>query len=512
MNRTPPTLVWFRDDLRTTDHDALAWAVHRGPVIGLIVDEDPDHTGVRAMGAAARWWWGRSVAALATSLAQRGIPLLLRAGDPVDIVPDIAGRTGAGGATWHRRYHVPLHEVDDRVAGTLEKQGVGVSDHAGFLLTEPGDVLTGQGEPYKVFTPFATAAATQVDPGIDTRSVDPLRGLKRTSRSLSQSEWQGAVDSLPAEVRDSVVSPDLTTVNPTEPAWTASLAKHCEPGEEAARRRYGAFLDRLSEPDGSLDYDTDRDRTDREATSGLSPHLRFGEISVRRAWSEVEDVLSPPDAVSFRSELLWRDFAWHRLHERPDLHITNVRRQFDGFPWEWDPDENDAARWSGPGSPDPRRPTVEDDLHRDLAAWRSGTTGIPLVDAGMRQLWETGTMHNRVRMVVGSLLTKNLQIHWRHGEEWFWETLVDADAASNPFNWQWVAGCGDDAAPYFRIFNPVTQARRFDPDGSYVTRWLRGNDEDGDSGDTADPVLRTPIVDLQQSREEALAAFQGIRG
>lgn len=510
MKSTPPTIVWFRDDLRTTDHDALAWAAHRGPVIGLIVDEDPDRTGVRAMGAATRWWWGRSVAALATRLAEHGVSLLLQAGDPVDIVPDIAARTGAGGASWHRRYHAPLHEVDDRVTHSLEQQGVAVTDHRGFLLTEPGNVLTGKGEPYKVFTPFSTAAATQVDSGIDADTVDPLGALVDPPQRPTRQGWRDAVDGLPADVRDSVVSPGLTTVNPTEPAWTASLAEHCAPGEDAALRQLGDFLDRLSE-DCPLDYDTDRDRTDREATSGLSPHLRFGEISVRRAWSDVEDVLSPPDAHSFRSELLWRDFAWHRLHERPDLHVTNVRRHFDGFPWEWDPAENDATRWTGPGSRDPRRPTADGDLHRDLAAWRAGTTGVPLVDAGMRQLWETGTMHNRVRMVVGSLLTKNLQVHWRHGEEWFWETLVDADPASNPFNWQWVAGCGDDAAPYFRIFNPVTQARRFDPDGTYVSRWLRVGDDAG-VDDAADPVLTTPIVDLKQSREEALAAFQGIRG
>ena len=499
----PPTVVWFRDDLRTTDHDPLSWAAHRGPIVGLVIEEDPAHTGARALGAAARWWWGRSVAALATRLAECGIPLILSRGNPVDIVPDIARQIGAGGATWHRRYHTPLQDVDRRVSASLEQQGMVVRDYRGFLLTEPGDVLTRKYEPYKVFTPFSTAAATRVAVAISQDSATPLGGPSDRSRA----GWRDAVDLLPESVRDEVISPGLATVNASEPAWTASLAEHCTPGESAARRRFSAFLDLLSATDTPFDYDSGRDRTDCEATSGMSPHLRFGEVSVLRIWLEASEVLSSEDAASFRSELLWRDFAWHRLHERPDLNTRNVRSQFDSFGWEWDPTEDQAIRWTGHGSPDPRQPTADDRFHRDLAAWRAGATGIPLVDAGMRQLWATGTMHNRVRMVVGSLLTKNLQIHWRHGEEWFWEALVDADVASNPFNWQWVAGSGDDAAPYFRIFNPVHQARRFDPEGKYTARWLRANDAD----EGEDPVLRPPIVDLRRSREEALAAFQSIR-
>lgn len=498
------TVVWLRDDLRTTDHSAFAWAAKRGPIVALIIEEDPDSTGSRSLGAAARWWWCRSVANLATRLADYGVPLILRRGDPTTIVPEVAEHTGVTAATWHRRYHVPLQEVDRTVQRALENRRMEVRDHPGFLLTEPGTVLTHSGEPYKVFTPFSKAARSRVM-GMDDRDAKPFS-------DDGHYDWQDMVNALPSSLHDNVVKPGMTTVAKTESDWTDSLKNHCRPGEESAQERLTSIIENLFDSNQDPGYDSGRDRPDLDITSGLSPYLRFGEISVKRVWDNVCRAASTATRIfssnvnSFKSQLLWRDFSWSRLHERPDLHKINVREKFDRFGWEWDGQENQLISWRGLGTPDPRHATHDDEFHRELAAWRAGETGIPLVDAGMRELWETGTMHNRVRMVVGSLLTKNLQIHWRHGEEWFWEALVDADPASNAFNWQWVAGCGDDAAPYFRIFNPYTQAKRFDPEGKYVARWLETSDVD----DGTDHRLSTPIVDIKLSRKNALTAYQSI--
>lgn len=255
-----------------------------------------------------------------------------------------------------------------------------------------------------------------------------------------------------------------------------------DPGERGAAERLSEFLD--TSRWGSAGYAEDRDFPARPATSRLSPHLRFGEISVHRVWEEAASIAlsaeDTTDAEVFRKELLWRDFAWHRLYHLPNMATENVKEKFNNFPWAW-----------------PTDPEVRDVVE----AWETGNTGIPIVDAGMRELWETGYMHNRVRMIVGSLLTKKLGVHWQGGEQWMWDTLVDADPASNAFNWQWVAGCGDDASPYFRIFNPETQAKKFDPDGSYIRRW----------SDVGDPDYPAPIVDLKESRAEALAAYELIK-
>lgn len=260
---------------------------------------------------------------------------------------------------------------------------------------------------------------------------------------------------------------------PTAPDWAGGLREAWTPGERGARR----LLARL---EGVLPtYAEDREKPGIDGTSTLSPHLRFGEVSPHEIWHRSFDHDGGTGPAAFRSELLWREFAWRRLYHLPDLAIRNVRAQFDDFAWR-------------------------SDSHA-LRAWQQGRTGIDLVDAGMRQLWTTGWMHNRVRLVVASFLTKNLRLHWRHGEEWFWDTLVDADDASNPFNWQWVAGTGDDAAPYFRVFNPQRQPERFDPDGRYVHRWVP---------EVNDPTTNrpSPIVDLKVSRADALAAFDALRG
>jgi len=431
------SLMWFRDDLRLHDNQALSRAAEAAslgdaPLVAVVLDE-PAYPGTRPLGGASTWWRERSLYALAHDLADHGVELIRAAGDAREEIPRLAAELGATTVTWTRRYHGPLREVDASVKETLTSQGITATSSPGFTLVEPWEVTNVQGQPYKVFTPFSKAAASQV-------AGDEPEGVPEMGASASNaSAWP----------------------QPAEPAWAASLAEHWTPGEAGARERL-AQLDLAN-------YAEERDIPALNATSLLSPHLRFGEVSPREVWFAAAE---EPEAVKFHSELLWRDFAWHRLYHLPNLATENVREKFDSFDWSWD---------------DPR-----------LKDWQAGTTGIPLVDAGMRELWATGYMHNRVRMVVGSFLTKNLGIHWRLGEEWFWDTLVDADAASNPFNWQWVAGCGDDAAPFFRIFNPETQAQRFDPDGEYVRRW-------------APALSAPPIVDLQESRQAALDAYAEIK-
>lgn len=501
-----PALVWFREDLRITDHAALDWAGARGPVIGVYVledvgdvggpgDPDPRATarfGPRPLGGAAKWWLHHSLHAHADRLAGLGIELMVRAGDPRRILPDLAARTGARAVTWHRRHAPGTRALDEEVRAALAAAdpAPAVADHPGHLLTEPGDVLTKQGRPFKVFTPFRRAAAEVLDDAHPT-ATSPAGTTTATGRGVGPDALRAthrAIDAL-----------ELTPAHPDrpDPDWTAGLAGTWTPGEDGARRRLAEFLDRLAEGPTPGDrrlaggevgavYADGRDVPAMDATSGLSPHLRSGEISPRQVRTAVlaaadAGTIDGGDADAFLNQLFWRDFAWHRRFHLPALETANTRPAFDHFPWAWEPADGHLA---------------------ELAAWRAGRTGIPIVDAGMRELWATGSMHNRVRMIAGSFLTKNLGIHWRHGEEWFWDTLVDADEAANPFNWQWVAGSGDDASPYFRIFNPATQARKFDPVSAYVGRWVP------EAGTTDYP---DPIVDLRESRAAALDAYEFVK-
>ena len=472
-----PTIMWFRDDLRIQDNAALRWAAARGPVIGLLIDEKINRPGPRPLGGAARWWWERSVAQLSEDLAKHGVPLLWREGDPQVIVPRVVQEVGAGAVTWNRRYHEPLREIDASIKAVLRDGGLEVHSHPGFLLTEPWEVASGSGTPYKVFTPFSRTAFPRAD-GYARQLGDPSPLIVSGPADPVETHLPGMAD----------------------PHWAGDLARYCSPGERAALQRLMDFIGQLQEESG---YAAGRDDMSRKVTSGLSAHLRFGEISVHRIWAEISAVadagaIDSDDATVFLRELLWRDFAWHRLYALPDMGTTNVRATFDRFGWAWDGEE--ITRLTDGNNP--LNPTVDDEFHRVFAAWRAGRTGIPLVDAGMRELWATGTMHNRTRMVVASFLTKNLQIHWRHGEEWFWETLVDADPASNAFNWQWAAGSGDDASPYFRIFNPETQAKKFDPESEYIRRWVP---------EFGTPAYPEPIVDLKESRRDALDAYEAIK-
>lgn len=437
-----PSIVWFRDDLRLGDHPALQAALERNSSVVLLYLFDQTSPAIRPLGGATRWWLHHSLTALGEGVEARGGRLVLRRGRADHVIPELVRETGADAVFWNRRYG-PSREIDSRLMTRLRAEGVGVESFAANLLVEPGTVTTGAGEPFKVFTPFWRAAREQ-----------PMRDPLPAPREL------------PAGPTVSSDDVDDWRLLPTRPDWATGLRATWQPGEDAAQRRLEGFARQ-----GLADY-ARRDEP-AIATSGLSPHLRFGEISPAQIWARVHGELSPearPNVPKFLSELGWRDFNWNILCSFPNLAAQNYRAAFDAFPWSWDR-----------GS--------------DVDAWQRGETGIPIVDAGMRQLWRTGTMHNRVRMVVASFLVKNLLRHWRIGEEWFWDTLVDADEASNPGNWQWVAGSGADAAPYFRVFNPDLQASKFDPTGDYVRQWV------------PDDQRRAPIVDLADSRRNALEAF-----
>ncbi|MEO6117398.1 MAG: deoxyribodipyrimidine photo-lyase [Pseudolysinimonas sp.] len=447
-----PSIVWLRDDLRVADNPALRAAVDRGApvVVVYLLDEGP---GIRPLGAASRWWLHGSLAALSADLATRGARLLLRRGAAEREVPRLVDELGAGAVFWNRRYGGGRN-ADARIMTSLRAAGVTVETFLANLLVEPGTVTTQEGTPYRVFTPFWRAA--------QQRPIrDEIAAPHEIPALTDGSDPRG--DEL-----------DDWGLLPSRPDWAAGLRASWEPGEASAHRRLEHFV-----TDGLADYHR-RDEPAVDATSRLSPHLRFGEVSPVQLWHRLQRGLTPAarrNVPRFLSEVGWREFNANILFHFPDLATQNVRPEFDAFPWD--------------------TPRAD-----DLAAWQQGRTGVPLVDAGMRELWTTGTMHNRVRMVVASFLIKNLLIDWRVGEQWFWDTLVDADESNNPGNWQWVAGSGADAAPYFRVFNPERQASIFDQDGAYLDRWVP---------ERLGPDYPDPIVDLAQSRRDALAAFEHMR-
>lgn len=438
-----PGVVWFRDDLRITDNPALSAALSRGgPVVALFVLDEVS-AGVRPLGGAARWWLHHSLHSLREQLADLDVQLVLLRGAAGSIVPQAVDRAGAAAVFWNRRYGPAEREVDAALKARLRSEGRTVQSFAASLLHEPWTVTTGGGRPYRVFTPFWRACLRRPVPRA------PLPVPPRASAS--------------ATVRESADLADWALL-PADPDWSTGLAETWEPGEPAALQRLETFLREHADV-----YDLTRDVPALDGTSMLSPRLRWGELSPHTVWRAALDA---GGAGRFLTELGWREFAWHTAFHTPGLATRNLRPEFDRFPW----------------------PPLDEDA---LRAWQRGRTGVPLVDAGMRELWHTGHMHNRVRMVVASFLVKNLLIDWRLGEQWFWDTLVDADAASNPFNWQWVAGSGADAAPYFRVFNPQLQATKFDPGGEYVARWA--------------PEAIAPIVDLATSRRAALDAYAQMR-
>ena len=456
MSAAPVAIVWFRQDLRLADNPALTAAVDSGAAILPVYVWSPEEEGGWAPGAASRWWLHRSLEQLGARLAERGSPLVIRRGPALDALRALAAESGAMAVYWNRRYEPAAVAVENALRVALPAAGIGTHSFASALLIEPWALQTKTGGPYQVFTPYWRAFLAQVKVGAVTGSPATLAAPKRLPASLPLDELE---------------------LLPRIP-WHASLAGHWQPGEAAARERLLAFSRGVL-----ADYATHRDRPDLAGTSRLSPHLHFGELSPRQVWTQIGkarertgDSRDTWQQGRYVAELVWREYAAHVLHHVPTLPDLPKQAAFDRLPWRNEP--------------------------QDFAAWCQGRTGIALVDAGLRELWQTGWMHNRVRMVAASLLVKNLLHRWQDGERWFWDTLVDADLASNALNWQWVAGTGPDAAPFFRIFNPDTQAGKFDPDGEYRRRWVP------ELGTAAYPP---PIVDLKASRQRALDAYQSLR-
>jgi deoxyribodipyrimidine photo-lyase len=461
-----PALLWFRQDLRLTDNPALAAALASGGAVIPVFLHAPHEEGDWAPGGAARWWQHQSLAALAADLAARGSRLVLRRVPPDSsseaVLLDLARSTGATVVHWNRRYEPAVIARDSALKTSLRAQGLAAHSHNAALLAEPWDVQNQSGKPFQVFTPFWRKLVGQLAPPLPTPAP---------AQVPAPSQWP---QSVPLDALQ--LMPRIR--------WYDGIAATWQPGEAGAAQRLAQFLDAAW-----LDYDNQRDVPAREGTSRLSPHLHHGEISPRQIWHAFARRAAAHGSHAmhwrqskFLAEVGWREFAHHLLYHFPHTPSEPLRSEFARFPWR-----DDAAL---------------------LEAWQRGRTGVPLVDAGMRELWHTGWMHNRVRMVVASFLVKNLLQPWQAGARWFWDTLVDADLAANTLGWQWSAGCGADAAPYFRIFNPVTQSQRFDPGGDYLARWLP---ELANVDVRLRHEARNPIVDLRSSRDAALAAFAQLR-
>ncbi|MDB5105144.1 MAG: deoxyribodipyrimidine photolyase [Fibrobacteres bacterium] len=487
---TAPTLVWFRQDLRVSDHAALREACAAGPVIPVFIF-DPEGEAGWAPGGAGRWWLHHSLAALDPELRARGSRLILRRGDSREVLEALIRETGAAAVHWSRRYEPGVETRDRRIFSILRERGIRTGVFSAALLFEPESIRTKAGGPYQVFTPYWRACMEA------PRPAPPLPAPRNVPAPAT---WPS---SLPLAALGLLPETD----------WAEGMRNTWRPGSKGARE---LFSDRL---DGALgDYAEGRDFPEAEGTSRLSPHLHFGEIGIREVWAALTAGLElvgqgpagqrpgrdQKEAASLRAwqrQLIWREFAHHLLVHFPHTPADPLRPGFAAFPWARDPE--------------------------GLKAWRMGRTGYPYVDAGMRQLWATGWMHNRVRMAAASFLVKHLLLPWQAGAAWFWDTLVDADLAQNTMGWQWVSGSGADAAPYFRIFHPVTQGERFDAQGAYIRRWVpelsrleapwihrpweAPLEALARAGVDLGANYPRPLVDHAQARTRALAAYHSLR-
>jgi deoxyribodipyrimidine photo-lyase len=418
------TLVWFRQDLRLADNPALSAALATGEAVVPVYIHAPGEEGIWRPGAASRWWLHGSLARLDEDLKERGSRLCLRlATDSLAELLNLARECGAGRVLWNRRYEPAVIARDRQILAGLRDAGLEARSYNSALLHEPWEVENRSGAPFQVFTPFWRQCLSMADPAEPLPAPSAVPAPRVWPRSVNLAEL--------------ALLPRID--------WAAGMRESWTPGSASAHRRLNVFLD---EAFGG--YSGSRNRPDLSGTSRLSPHLHFGEIGPREIWHaarrHAESEAADWRGSQFLAEVGWREFAHHLLFHFPQTPTEPLRAGYARFPWRSDP----AA----------------------LDAWQRGMTGFPIVDAGMRELWHTGWMHNRVRMIAASFLVKDLLVSWQDGARWFWDTLVDADLASNTLGWQWVAGCGADAAPYFRIFNPGTQGIRFDPDGAYVRRWV----------------------------------------
>ena len=474
-----PVIVWLRHDLRLADNPALYYAAQAGRVIPVFIDDSttPDQW---CLGAASRCWLQHSLADLNDQLSGQ---LRIFRGDPLQILLSLAKQTGAHEVHWNRCYTPHSIKRDSQIKLALKSAGIEIHSYNGSLLWEPWTISKADGKPYKIFTPFYRKGCLNAAPPSEPL---PRPAIQLFSEAIIS---QGDLKQIPVA--------ELTL---DEHSWTKKITDHWTISEEAAWQHLQHFIgERLQ------DYQQGRDIPSLETTSSLSPYLQWGQISPRQIWYYSQQQGSQPgleDALdTFLKELAWREFSYYQLYHNPAMTNENLNQRFNRFPWLNQPEQ--------------------------CQVWQQGLTGFPMIDAGMRQLWQTGYMHNRVRMLVASFLVKNQRQHWHLGAAWFWDTLVDADLASNSASWQWVAGSGTDAAPYFRIFNPVLQGQKFDAQGDYIRRyipelktlpsryihtpWEAPEQVLKDAGVELGSTYPHPILDLKQSRQAALTAYSSLK-
>ncbi|MBN9246188.1 MAG: deoxyribodipyrimidine photo-lyase [Hyphomicrobium sp.] len=477
--RSAPVIVWFRNDFRLRDHPALTAAIASGsPVIPLYILDD-ETPGPWAPGGASRWWLAKSLDAFGDDISARGGRLILRRGNIHRELPRLVEETGAKAIYFTRSYEPWAVTLEGQLKLHFDEMGVAFKRYSGRLIREPENVRTGANSAYQVFTPFWRAFIKDLKLHSASAVPDRINSPSHLPKSDDLRDWE---------------------LLPVKPDWSLGLDETWQPGETGARARLTKFKKHL------VAYKEDRDRLDRDGTSRLSPHLAFGEISPTTCWRAAADAAKGKGAAdqsieTFMRELAWREFSYSLLLQFPKLPEVPLRPEFAEFPWREEP--------------------------AHLKAWQRGKTGYPIVDAGMRELWATGYMHNRARMIAASFLIKHLLIPWTKGEAWFWDTLVDGDLANNSASWQWVAGCGADAAPYFRIFNPILQGEKFDPSGEYVRKWVpelaglpaktihapwtASAEELAQSGVVLGKSYPRSIVDHSRARGRALAAYEEIK-
>ncbi len=478
------TLIWFRQDLRISDNPALFEAIKNSKsVTAIYILDDKKNSKIRKLGGASKWWLHYSLKDLAENLSKNyNINLIIRKGNAKEILAKITQENQIEKIYFNRLYEPYYFQRDNEIENYFQQKNIATESFNASLLVEPWEVKNNNGEYFKVYTHFYKSCLKNINP----RS--PLKTPEKQDKSYNKNIFSEKLDDL--------------HLTPKSPNWAVSFYDYWQVSEQSAQNRLYNFLENFV-----FDYDEKRNFPDVEYTSKLSPYLHFGQISPHQILEACELYKTKnPNSINginkFISEIYWREFSYNLLFNFPKLPDENFRAEFNNFPWN---DDKNLLR-----------------------AWQKGKTGYPIIDAGMRELWHTGWMHNRVRMIVGSLLTKHLLTHWKNGEEWFWDCLVDADLANNTASWQWVSGSGADAAPYFRIFNPIMQGEKFDPKGVYVRKWLPElkhlpNEFIHKPWQASPLILKAsgvelgkdypmPIVNMEAGRAKALEAYQIMRG